>query len=213
MRNTVSFFKQYCSPIRLSSALALSLVLAQPLGSRTAAAAEDPKVPGRPAPELARLFTPPHAPAGAYEVTVLPSRIEDARREVRAALAPGAPADPGDGTWQVKRMNPLELFGDAGVYNKTTLARLYGGLPPSVVRGPIERDGRTVAAATLVSPYPDASLSRLEPGTMVILLHLQPGTSRPASSPARPGSRAIMGLSAHYHVDAVAESRRAGQAP
>jgi hypothetical protein len=187
MRNTVSLFKQYRPAHGLSSAVALTLLLSLSPDSRVRCLTpadvtfsppgcltpQGVKGWGKEAPELARLFTPAGAPKGAYEVTVLPGGIEEARRIVRSALAPEAPASPVDGTWQVKQMNPLDVFGDAGVYNKTTLARLYGGLRPSVVRGAIERNGRTVAAVTLVSPYPDGSLSRLEKGTLVIVLRLE----------------------------------------
>jgi len=71
-------------------------------------------------------------------------------------------------------MDSLEAFGTAGLYDRSKVARLYAGRRVSVVRAPIERDGRTIAAVTLISPYPDATLTRLEPGTMVIVLRVQP---------------------------------------
>jgi hypothetical protein len=36
----------------------------------------------------------------------------------------------------------------------------------------VEQGGKVVAAVTLFSPYPDATLSRLETGTMVIMLRI-----------------------------------------
>ena len=79
------------------------------------------------------------------------------------------------GARRCSRLDPLEAFGEAGTYDQTTVARLYTGRKAKVVRIPVERDGRTVAAVTLISPYPDPTLSRLEEGTMVIVLHLDGG--------------------------------------
>ena len=52
----------------------------------------------------------------------------------------------------------------------------------SVVRGPVEHGGKVVAAVTLISPYPDATLSRLEKGTLVITVNVA-GSRQPALSP------------------------------
>jgi hypothetical protein len=52
------------------------------------------------------------------------------------------------------------------------VARLYTGRKARVVRIPVERQGRTIAAITLISPHPDPTLSKLEEGTMVIVLNL-----------------------------------------
>jgi hypothetical protein len=94
-------------------------------------------------------------------------------RTRQAVLAARRPTDSGTAAIPpVTEMDPLQAFGEAGSYQRTTVARLYGGLKAKVVRIPIEREGRTVAAVTLVSPYPDPTLSRLEPGTMAIVLHL-----------------------------------------
>src|SRR5919198_161536 len=50
---------------------------------------------------------------------------------------------------------------------RAALSRLYGGRRPRVARG-WRRRGDVFESVTLISPYPDASLSRLNPGTMVI---------------------------------------------
>jgi hypothetical protein len=131
--------------------------------------------PGTPAPSLARLFTPRQAPAGAYAVTVLKAGIDDALRLVKKALAPGTKAGDPAGAWQVQQLDPLEAFGTAGTYDRSEVARLYVGRRVSVARGPVEQGGKVVAAVTLFSPYPDASLSRLEPGTLVIVLRIGGG--------------------------------------
>jgi hypothetical protein len=128
--------------------------------------------PGAPAPALARLFTPLQAPTGAYRVTVLAEGMSGALEQVKKALAPDAPAGGPAGSWQVQSLDPLEAFGTAGVYDRSKVARLYTGRRVSVVRGPVERGGQVVAAVTLISPYPDATLSRLEKGTLVIVLRV-----------------------------------------
>jgi len=136
------------------------------------AAGQNVDPPGTPAPALARLFTPLQAPAEAYTVTVLTDGIEAALARVKKALAPNAAAGDPPGSWQVQQMDPLEAFGTAGAYDRSKVARLYTGRRVSVVRGPVERGGKVVAAVTLISPYPDPALSRLEPGTLVIAFNV-----------------------------------------
>jgi hypothetical protein len=138
-----------------------------------AGAAEDVQLPGVPSPELAKLFTPRHVRESAYQVTVLKDGIEGAVRIVQGALAPGVGPDDPAGAWRAQQLDPLEAFGTAGVYDRSRLARLYAGRRVSVVRGPVERNGAVVAAVTLISPHPDATLSRLKPGTLAILLRVR----------------------------------------
>jgi hypothetical protein len=179
MRNGVSFLKQYprgprlsrtCRAIALSGALLVSTSLRT--GDAATAACQNLDLPGTPAPALARLFTPLQAPAGAYTVTVLTEGIEAALARVKEALAPNAVAGDPPGSWQVQQMNPLEAFGTTGAYDRSKVARLYTGRRASVVRGPVERGGKVIAAVTLLSPYPDATLSRLEAGTLVIVIRV-----------------------------------------
>jgi hypothetical protein len=182
MRNGVSFLKQYprrprlsrtCRAIALFAAVLVS-TSARP-GDAAAGKGQNLKPPGTPAPALARLFTPLQAPAGTYTVTVLTETIDAALARVKEALAPEASAGSPPGSWQVQSLDPLDAFGTAGVYDRSKVARLYTGRRLSVVRGPVERGGKVVAAITLISPYPDATLSRLEKGTLVIVI-------RPAGS-------------------------------
>jgi len=189
MWNPVSFFKQYRRQVDMSSrgcAVLLAVfvvvgglsasagpgagVVAGPDGQGGGGPARELRLPGSPEPRLARLFTPRHVPDDAYRVAVLKEPVSEARRVVMAALAPGAVPDQPAGSWRIQEMDSLEAFGTAGLYDRSKVARLYAGRRVSVVRAPIERDGRTIAAVTLISPYPDATLTRLEPGTMVILL-------------------------------------------
>jgi hypothetical protein len=62
---------------------------------------------------------------------------------------------------------PLDAFGAAGSYDRAALTRLYAGTRVRVTRGWIEYADR-FESVTLLSPYPDATLTRLLPGTMVI---------------------------------------------
>jgi hypothetical protein len=49
------------------------------------------------------------------------------------------------------------------------VAQLYVGRRLSVARGSVLEDGRVIASVTLISPYPDATLTRLERGTMIVV--------------------------------------------
>jgi hypothetical protein len=162
----------------------VALVLALALCS--AAEAPPLQLPGRGAPDLGRLFLPRHAPAGSYQMTVLDMPIEAATDQVMAALAPGTKRDPQSAAWNVTRVDPLEAYGDAGLYNRPRLARLYTGRPALLVRAPITRDGRVVASVTLISPHPDAALTRLSPGTLAILF--LPGVAKASGVVVPPGS-------------------------
>ena len=64
------------------------------------------------------LFTPPHPVLGRYEACVDARPLSD--------LA-------GTG-WTIETANPLDAFGRAGLYDRSALARLYGGLRPTVAR-------------------------------------------------------------------------------
>jgi hypothetical protein len=179
MRNGVSFLKQYPRGPRLSRtcrAIALIAAVLVSTSARTGDVAADEgqnlEPPGTPAPGLARLFTPLQAPAGTYTVTVLTEGIDAALSLVKTALAPEAPAGSPPGSWQVQSLDALEALGTAGVYDRSKVARLYTGRRVSVVGGPVERGGKVVAAVTLISPYPDATLSRLEKGTIVIVFNV-----------------------------------------
>jgi hypothetical protein len=66
-----------------------------------------------------------------------------------------------------------EAFGQSGGYNRWKLARLYGARRAKVARMPRVENGRVVEAWTLISPYPDPGLERLEPGTLLIVLRLR----------------------------------------
>jgi len=102
-------------------------------------------------PAFARLFTPSRPVLGRYEVCT------DAR-----PLADVAPPD-----WTVEALEAADAFGGAGAYDHAALARLYGGRRPRVARGWTESADR-FEAVTLISPYPNATITTLEPGTLII---------------------------------------------
>ena len=120
----------------------------------------------RDAPEYLPIFAPGGSRARAYQVFVSPRGLD----AVLASLdeEPGLLAPPG--AWQPKPLLPFDAFGQTGRYDRWKLARLYGSRRAQVARGPRAADGRVTESWTLVSPYPDPSLTRLEPGTLLIVL-------------------------------------------
>jgi hypothetical protein len=122
-------------------------------------------------PAFARLFAPPHPRVGRYEVCM-------SAEPLTALVEPD---------WPIEATGPLDAFGLAGTYNRAALVRLYGGRRVQAAHGwrgikrHLERpiDGQaegtvdgTFESLTLISPYPDPTLTRLEPGTLIIRLIL-----------------------------------------
>jgi hypothetical protein len=68
---------------------------------------------------------------------------------------------------QADAVEALDAFGTAGPYRRSALARLYRGRRVRIVRH-WTSSGRRIDSVTRLSPYPDASLTRLSPGTMEI---------------------------------------------
>jgi len=111
-------------------------------------------------PALTALFTPLHPRVGRYEVCVTADAIEQVVEDrtpdaARYAYSP------------IETLEALEAFGVAGPYDRFAVARLYGGRRVRVTHGWRE-EGDRFESVTLVSPYPDASLTHLQPGTMTI---------------------------------------------
>jgi hypothetical protein len=88
----------------------------------------------------------------------------------------GLESDPallrGPGAWQPRSVSPTDAFGQAGRYDRWGLARLYGPERPRVARGVRVDGNRIVESWTLISPFPDPTLQRLERGTLLIVLAL-----------------------------------------
>ena len=108
-------------------------------------------------PLLGALFTPPRPELGRYEVCTTSAGLESAAGE-------GGTAGP---QVRIEALEALDAFGAAGPYNRAALVQLYGGTRVRVVRRWQQR-GNQFISETLLSPYPDATLSRLNSGTMVI---------------------------------------------
>src|SRR5438045_3657810 len=97
-----------------------------------------------PAPMLAALFTPAHPIVGRYEVCTTPERITGLL----------------SGEMKIDTLEPLDVFGTAGPYPRFAIARLYGSTRVQVARRGIQQ-GNDFESDTFISPYPDATLSRL----------------------------------------------------
>ena len=114
-------------------------------------------------PALAALFTPAHPTVGRYEVCTSNESIE-------VLAGSGRPAAPDWPSFSApEALESLEGFGASGPYHRPALARLFGGARVRVARGWIDRPDR-FEAFTLLSPYPDPTLSRLQTGTMIVHL-------------------------------------------
>jgi hypothetical protein len=105
---------------------------------------------------LTRLFTPPAPLIGRYEVCTTDEPIDS---------PPLQRLRRGD----VEALEALDAFSGAGTYKRSKLARLYGGTRVRVARG-WSASTDSVESITLLSPYPDRSLTHLMPGTMAIRL-------------------------------------------
>jgi hypothetical protein len=115
---------------------------------------------------LTRRFTPGSVAHGTYVVYRSERPVSDLAAELRAH----DPA-PSQGAWKPERQDSLEAFDGASRADRFRIAELYVGIHPFVARGSLVRDGRRLAY-TLISPYPDATLSRLKPGTLIIVFHI-----------------------------------------
>ena len=128
--------------------------------------------PWRPDEPLRRLFTPPAMPPGTYRVFVTDQPIEKVATHYRR-VADGLTTPPGNSDqWRAKRQAFGEAVGAAGIYDRAKVARLYGGRGPMVAGGTLRTDARA-ESVVLVSPYPNARLSRLESGTMIVVFRIR----------------------------------------
>jgi hypothetical protein len=123
----------------------------------------------RNAPEYVRLLAPAHAHTFAYHAYVSPLDLPTVLRQLEANPALLRPP----GAWIPSALLPSDAFGQSGSYDRWKMARLYGARRAMVARGPRAEGERPTEAWTLISPYPDRNLERLEPGTLLIVLDLQ----------------------------------------
>jgi hypothetical protein len=140
---------------------------AQDTGPGDAAGEAPAEQEWRDAPEH-RAILAPAAARGQYRAAVSPLALD----AVLQALA----ADPAfvrvPGAWSPRARLPADAFGRGGRYDRWRLARLYGSRQPRVARGARVDDGGVVESWTLVSPYPSPDLTRLDPGTLLIVLRI-----------------------------------------
>jgi len=107
-------------------------------------------------PAFQGLFTPARPQYGSYEVCTTTESVEKT-----------APGNLNIHLAAAERLEALDVFGTAGSYDRSKLAYLYGGRRATVVRGWRVFNHR-FESLTFISPYPDVSLTRLNPGTMII---------------------------------------------
>lgn len=116
---------------------------------------------------MTALFTPAQPALGRYEVCTTAEAIEQV-----VESGPAGAMHFGD----IEALESLDAFGKAGPYDRSRLARLYGGTRVKVAHG----WGTSTAgftSVTLLSPYPDPSFTRLLPGTMSIRWLMRPAAN------------------------------------
>jgi hypothetical protein len=118
------------------------------------------------APEYVRLFAPEAEQEG-YRAYVSPLGLDTLLEHISGDPAFLHPP----GAWTPQAMIPYDAFGLSGGYNRWKVAGLYRSRRARVARGPRLDQGQT-ESWTLITPYPDATLQRLEPGTLIIVLRI-----------------------------------------
>ncbi len=131
-------------------------------------AAEEPPGEWRSAPEYLRLFTPVRAHPESYRAFISTRDVGDVLRQLENEPLLLHPP----GAWTPTALLSSDAFGRSGSYDRAKLARLYGARRALVARGPRGGGGRPTQTWTLISPYPDRNLERLEIGTLLIVLNL-----------------------------------------
>jgi hypothetical protein len=127
---------------------------------------QDSSQPWRDAPEYVRLFAP-SSQRTAYRAYVSSQGLEATLN--RLLTDPAVLRPPG--AWTPRAMIPYDAFGLSGSYNRWKVAGLYRSRRAQVARGPRLDQGQ-MESWTLIAPYPDVSLQRLEPGTLIIVLRV-----------------------------------------
>jgi hypothetical protein len=123
-------------------------------------------------PALTLQFTPRWVPPGTYVALTTSAPIDDVLR-CYSALAPDSRVP------TALPMQATDLFGIAAPFERTRLARVFGAERPLAARFPVRRGGRVVQSVTVASPYPDAALTHLVRGTLVIVFFVPDLQQRP----------------------------------
>jgi hypothetical protein len=127
-----------------------------------------PPGPWQEASGYLRMFAPAGPRAAAYHIYV--SRLGIDKVLEQLVTDPSLLRPPG--AWTPTAFVPVDAFGQTGGYDRSKLARLYGSKRALVAHGPRGPAGLPTEAWTLISPYPSDDMTRLEPGTMLIVLDL-----------------------------------------
>jgi hypothetical protein len=107
---------------------------------------------------LTSLFTPTRPSLGHYEVCTSDEPQEAVRLHGSQTGTEWGP---------IEALEALDAFGASGSYRRSALAQLYGGTRVRVSHGWLATTDH-FESLTLLSPYPDASLTHLINGTLVI---------------------------------------------
>jgi hypothetical protein len=118
------------------------------------------------APEYLDLLVPA-AHRSAYRAYTSPLGIEGTLEQL--FRDPGVLRPPG--AWTIQARTPYDAFGLSGSYNRWKVAGLYRSRRAYVSRGP-RMNGGQMESWTLIAPYPDVHLQRLDPGTLILVLHI-----------------------------------------
>ena len=132
------------------------------------AAAAQVGAPWREAPDYLPLLSPAGIRGDAYRAYVSLLDLETTLRQ----LDGDATLVRSPGAWQPRPVVPLDAFGQAGRYDRSAMTRVYGAQQPRVARGARAENGRVIESWTLISPYPDPTLRRLEAGTLLLVLRI-----------------------------------------
>lgn len=117
-------------------------------------------------PAHAVLFAPPGR-AGLFAFATTRERLDDVVAYYREHWP-----SPDRRSWMVERSGPNDVFDGAALFDRARLARLYGGRPIRVARGPMIENGRVTHTVLLVSPYPEPDLEHLNPGTLIMTVRV-----------------------------------------
>lgn len=139
------------------------------LSAVIAGAMPPPAASWQEAPAYVRLFAPSGPRSAAYHMYVSRMGID----AVVASLAREPSLLRPPGSWSPAAVIAADAFGQTGGYERSRLVRLYGSKRAVVARGPRGTAAHPTEAWTLISPYPSADLTRLEPGTLLIVLNLE----------------------------------------
>jgi hypothetical protein len=139
-------------------------------------------LPGRPEPSLLQLSAPPGPTRALFEMRSFEETVERVTRQIAEAIRPCTV-----GTWSSETLSAADAVGPFGQVDPWKLTELFGARRVTVRRAPLSEGNRVTRSLTLISPYPDANLTHILPGTLLIAVALPSsppsGSERPAITP------------------------------